>query len=281
MKLTYRNAGIFSVILFGISSLFIGYLVYRLPADVSTRLRDLDQAQRQGLSQVTGRLGLVVGIGLASGLAAILSLVLGARRRELSVALPVSFAPEALPSVTVGVAPQNVTERLEPVEQAWRKGDAATRLERVLRTLCNQLEACQGALFLTTESEGRWFIDFRAGYAYGLPESGRLRFEFGEGLAGQVAKEGQGVHLSSVPDHYIVVLSGLGKASPNHLIIAPIPGSGELAPVAGVLEIASFRAFTAADEELIRRVAALVATEQAGIREAADQTEVVDAGPVH
>ena len=277
--LNYRNAGIFSVVLFGISSLLIGYLLYRLPADVSTRLRDLDQVQRQGLSQVTGRLGLVVGIGLASGLVAILSLMLGAKRREVFVAPPVVFAPEVPPSVIVDLAPR-VTERLELVEQAWRQGNAATRLERVLRTLCNQLEACQGALFLTIESEGRRFIDFRAGYAYCLPESGQLRFEFGEGLAGQVAKEGQGVHLSSVPDQYIAVLSGLGKASPNHLIIAPIHRSGESTPVAGVLEIASFRAFTAVDEELIQRVVALIASEPDGISEAFDQTEAVDAVPM-
>jgi len=47
-------------------------------------------------------------------------------------------------------------------------------------------------------------------------------FENGEGLTGQVAKNKKILIINNIPDKYITILSGLGKSSPNHLIILPI-----------------------------------------------------------
>jgi putative methionine-R-sulfoxide reductase with GAF domain len=80
-------------------------------------------------------------------------------------------------------------------------------------------------------------------------------YEFGEGLAGQVAKEGKSVNIRNVPEGYITVLSGLGNASPNALVIVPVWFNDQ---VAGVLEVASFREFSQEDQSYLQAVAGLL-----------------------
>jgi len=79
-----------------------------------------------------------------------------------------------------------------------------------------------------------------------------LVYEFGEGLAGQVAKEGKSINITNVPQGYITVLSGLGSASPNALAIVPVQSADQ---VVGVLEVASFRPFSRSDENYLQALA--------------------------
>ena len=67
-----------------------------------------------------------------------------------------------------------------------------------------------------------------------------MSFEMGEGLVGQVAQTGEVINLNEVPDGYIQVISGLGKASPSSLIIYPVKKNEE---VIAVFELASFLPF--------------------------------------
>ena len=82
-------------------------------------------------------------------------------------------------------------------------------------------------------------------YAYHVPEGEKISFRFGEGLAGQVAKEGKMINIDAVPEGYIRILSGLGSASPRHLIIIPLKEADQ---VRGVVEIASFHSFSSQTE---------------------------------
>jgi signal transduction histidine kinase/CheY-like chemotaxis protein len=77
-------------------------------------------------------------------------------------------------------------------------------------------------------------------------------FRLGEGLVGQCAVEQQPILLSNAPDDYVMIVSGLGEAKPLTIIMQPIVYSGE---VLGVLELASFTAWTDIQHELLNRIA--------------------------
>jgi signal transduction protein with GAF and PtsI domain len=115
-------------------------------------------------------------------------------------------------------------------------------------TLAKHFEASQGAFFIAKEKEGIRFLDFTAGYAYHIPDSETITFEFGEGLSGQVAKSGKLINLKTVPDGYITILSGLGSSTPKSMLIYPIVYNEK---VVAVFELASFKNFEEEDEKFI------------------------------
>lgn len=139
--------------------------------------------------------------------------------------------------------------------------DLKAGLEKALSAVCRDLEASQAALFVVKQYEGKRILEIFATYAYHIAESKTFHYEFGEGLAGQVAKEGKLVNINSVPEGYITILSGLGKASPKHLVIAPIHFEDS---VVAVLEVASFKQISKADEQYIREVAEMAGQGIAG-----------------
>jgi len=120
-----------------------------------------------------------------------------------------------------------------------------------LWTVAKELDASQGAFFTTIEREGINYLKFIAGYAYHLPDSESIEFEFGEGLSGQVAKEGKAINIQAVPDGYITILSGLGNATPNAMYIFPIKRDNK---VIAVIELASFKKITKEDEAFIAQL---------------------------
>jgi signal transduction protein with GAF and PtsI domain len=124
----------------------------------------------------------------------------------------------------------------------------------LLWSIAKELDASQGAFFTTSiNKDGIHVIQFLAGYAYHLPESETIEFEFGEGLSGQVAKEGKLINIQTVPDGYIQILSGLGQSSPNSIIIFPIIKENK---VVAVVELASFKLFSKEEEAFLTELAA-------------------------
>lgn len=118
-----------------------------------------------------------------------------------------------------------------------------------------ELDACQAAYFVTENRQGKDVLKLKASFAYHIPESQEVIFDFGEGLAGQVAMEGKLVNVKKIPDGYLSILSGLGKASPSNLVIVPFKSNGK---VKAVLEIASFKEFDAEDEKFLNHISEIV-----------------------
>jgi hypothetical protein len=125
------------------------------------------------------------------------------------------------------------------------------KYEKVLSRLCMKIDASQGLVYSVKKEKNKRYIELYATFAYNLPESDTMKYEFGEGLAGQVAKEGKKINIKDIPKGYITIISGLGASSPNHLAILPIKENGE---VVKVVEIASFNEISNADENLIAEV---------------------------
>lgn len=110
--------------------------------------------------------------------------------------------------------------------------------ESLLTNIAKKHEVVQGIVFRKSDETGLY--SFSAGYAF-FSETQPASFSEGETLPGQVAKNKDVLVTDKIPDGYIVVLSGLGKGSPNHLLIAPIIHNNECT---GIIELASFKAFS-------------------------------------
>lgn len=134
----------------------------------------------------------------------------------------------------------------------------------ILKHICNELEAVSGAFYVAHTDTDLRKIELIATYAFSLPDSHTLFYEFGEGIAGQVAKIGQKTYIRDIPEGYLNVLSGLGESQPSVLLAVPIQQDNTQKevkenPVKGVIELASFKDFTDSEKEYIDKVADLVA----------------------
>jgi len=125
------------------------------------------------------------------------------------------------------------------------------KIEKLLSKICMKIDASQALYYIVKKEKGIRYIEMMSSFAYGLPESETIKYEFGEGLAGQAAKDGKLINISEVPKGYITIISGLGSSSPNHLLILPIKQGEE---VTAVVEIASFKSIGSDEIKLISEV---------------------------
>lgn len=125
-----------------------------------------------------------------------------------------------------------------------------------LQAVCRQLDAGQGAVYASEENESGRTLELKGGYALSLGENATISFTYGEGLVGQAAKGARTLYLDEIPEGYIKIISGLGSASPRHLLIVPVMKESK---VFGVLEIASFSPITEDQRRFVEETAQLMA----------------------
>jgi transcriptional regulator with GAF, ATPase, and Fis domain len=147
------------------------------------------------------------------------------------------------------------TISLDSIRAALNTSDLKTAVTEGLHTICKQLDAGQGALYLSKEEKGIRVAELYCGYALNMGESRILKFEFGEGLVGQVAATGHSLYVDDVPEGYITILSGLGNSSPRYLLLIPIKAQDR---IAGVIEIASFTRATDDQRKFVEESAQLI-----------------------
>jgi len=116
---------------------------------------------------------------------------------------------------------------------------------KCLSQLAKEKEISQGAFFISDKKDGKPVIKFLSAFASPDPENMEDILELGEGFPGQVAKDGNLINISDIPDGYLTIESGLGKAAPASLIVFPVKHGDK---VLAVIELASFHKFTEDDE---------------------------------
>ena len=168
-------------------------------------------------------------------------------------------------SIDVSATKSNETEQgkssivLDGVVTAIQQADDKKGVfELGLNAICKQLEAGQGAIYSTGETEGKRNVDLVGGYALNIGESAVLSYEFGEGLIGQAAVSGRSLYVDDVPEGYVKIVSGLGSASPKYLLIVPLKYEGQ---VLGVMEIASFTALNEDQRKFADEAGQLIANQ--------------------
>ena len=149
---------------------------------------------------------------------------------------------------------QRDTISLESVKNGINdKNNSKELFQEFMLTVCKQLKAGQGALYLITDNK----IKLTSGYALHVGENNTVEFELGEGLIGQAATEGRALYVDDIPEGYIKIVSGLGSASPRYLLIVPVK---DQETVVGVIEIASFTDFKDEQKKFVEQAVELLAS---------------------
>ncbi|HEV3352607.1 MAG TPA: HAMP domain-containing protein, partial [Acidimicrobiales bacterium] len=140
-------------------------------------------------------------------------------------------------------------------EQDWLKTNLARisglmqgqrDLQTVSRLIMSELTpvvAAQHGAFYMTQAENGDDAELKLVASYGYKSRKHIsnQFKFGEALVGQAALEKKMIVITSAPDDYIRITSGLGEAAPVNIIIVPVLFEDQ---VLAVIELASFRPFS-------------------------------------
>ncbi len=265
MKSVVKTLSVISTIAFVVGIIVTAINLYNLPENLIADSSVLDLSNIQEIKPALNRSILIISIVLATGMAAlVLQTVISVSSSKDNVVYVEKYKSDKDTSsqsfenadgekFDTSSLTQEIIQKIQQSASDTKEPDKA--IEFALRTVCNQLEASQGAVYVAKEDNSRRFIELRASYAYMKPDSQTVRFEFGEGLAGQVAKEGMPANISAVPEGYIKILSGLGQATPKHLLLVPVKDKEK---VIGVVEIASFTAFTTQQQEITKQAFGLL-----------------------
>jgi putative methionine-R-sulfoxide reductase with GAF domain len=243
-KDSYRLSLLIAAIFF-VSILASGYMLYTLPHNLM--LTD-------GYQSVFAKAYVVVAITfLLGGFALYAALKF---QREVIVYRERSIENEEGENSAV-VDENKTTINLEGVRTNLNQANSQKDiLQAGLHTICKQLEAGQGALYLANEKEGQRKVELKQGYALSISENTSVAFDFGEGLIGQCAVSGQTLYLDDVPEGYIKIISGLGSASPRYLLIVPVKQNEK---ILGVMEVASFTSISSDQRKFAEEAAQILA----------------------
>jgi transcriptional regulator with GAF, ATPase, and Fis domain len=136
---------------------------------------------------------------------------------------------EAPFEVDIDLIAEDIVPRINPRESI------EDYTERILVNLAKYFNVVQ-AIFYLKNAKSQEFESVCT-YAY-TSETGPAPFKIGEGIPGQVAKNKTIMNLTSLPEGYMQMQSGLGDASPRNLVIIPLLLNKE---TIGIIELASFQ----------------------------------------
>ncbi|MFN3315354.1 MAG: GAF domain-containing protein, partial [Raineya sp.] len=257
---TYRIFAIISTILFVLASAKVAYDFYTLSDVIVEKLEIVEIGQKRVLSNLILNSAIFFVVVFLVGFLAILLANIASSTRYAEAKLEIdTLMSEKEESNTEQKAQKTGIglSALGEVNKILNEYTSEERLERLLALICNNLEACQGAVYLLKKEGRKSYYIFQTGYAYYIPESQVLQYEMGEGLVGQVGKDKNAILLKSVPEGYMQVISGLGQASPKSLLIVPV-FSKDQQEVVAIFEIASFSTFTELQKSYVQQVAVLL-----------------------
>lgn len=134
--------------------------------------------------------------------------------------------------------------------------------DMIIKQLVEYLNANQGGLFIRNDDDqDNVYLELLSCYAWEKKKFMNKHIALGEGLVGECWQEGNTIYLTEIPENYVAITSGLGKANPNNILIVPLKVNEE---IFGVIELASFRLYKAHEREFIERacenIAATIST---------------------
>ncbi len=176
-------------------------------------------------------------------------------RGDLETSISMRSKNDELGRALVSMTTELKTSNEEKRRQLWQKNSQAELndvmrgeqeiddlSQKIISKLCEVIGASVGAIFIRENDETYHMV---GSYAYKRRKNISPRYKKGEGLVGQAVLEKQNIIITSVPENYSPVNSGLGEAPPKNIIVEPCIFNDE---VVGVFEIGSFTEFT--DEQI-------------------------------
>src|SRR6266508_2283701 len=244
--------------------------VTRVAREVGTEGKLGGQAEVEGVSgtwkRLTENVNQLAG-NLTTQVRAIAEVATAVTKGDLSRAIAVDAPGE------VGQLKDNINQMIANLRETTRQNQEQDRLksnlarigamlqghrdlETVSRLLMSELpplvEAQYGAFYIAAPGPSDE-TEYKLLAGYGLPPRGNrpIAFGIGEGLIGQAALEGRTILVTDLPDGYITIGSGLGKASPRGVMALPVLFEEQ---VLAVIELASFRTFTLVNQTFLEQI---------------------------
>ncbi|NIK73976.1 PAS domain S-box-containing protein [Thermonema lapsum] len=211
--------------------------------------------------------------GLVSGLRSVAAFAESIGRKEYNVPFKPLSENDVLGNALINMRDNLVKMTALETRQNWANrglaefsrilressDDVERMADVVISELVTYLKANQGGFFIVREDEEgeqEPYLELVACYAWDKKRFLEKKIYKGEGLTGQVWQEGEMLYLENVPDDYVMITSGLGKANPNSILIVPLKAADV---VYGVIELASFDRFEDYQREFVEKVAESIA----------------------
>ncbi len=226
-----HKLSLLTAILFFIGIISSFYVMFTLPNDLIFKGGMTSSSLASG---VYAKLFIVIALTFVLGVIAI-NVTLKAKK-EIIVYKEKRSQEES--TLANGTASNSTSIDLQTFTNSLKSVKADKILQFGLHTICQMLQAGQGAFYSIKSSNGKNIAEMRSAFAVPVIENESIEFEFGEGLIGQVAASGKAMYLDELPEGYNqAIVSGLGTAAPKYLFIAPIKKENK---VIAVIEIATF-----------------------------------------
>ena len=129
--------------------------------------------------------------------------------------------------------------------------------DKVIEELVNYLKTNQGGIFIINDDQSKPVLELKASRAFERKKYLEKQILPGQGLVGQCFLEKSTILITDVPDNYVNITSGLGKANPRAILIVPLINNEE---IVGVIEFASFKKFTPLEVEFLEKVGESIAS---------------------
>ena len=140
--------------------------------------------------------------------------------------------------------------------------------DEVISSLVKYVDANQGGLYVVNEAdeyegEDEDYMTMASCYAWDKKKYLEQKVFKGDGLTGQAWMEKDTIYMTDVPQDYIMITSGLGKATPGYILIVPMKINEE---VFGVIELASFYEIPDYRIRFVERVAESIASTLSSVK---------------
>ncbi len=137
--------------------------------------------------------------------------------------------------------------------------DMQIMASEIVKEIVRYVDAKQAAFFLVKDEEDKEkTVSQIATFAYGRKKFTDNNLKWGEGLIGACIIEKKSIYMKDVPDSYVQITSGLGKASPRSILIVPLKTDNQI--VHGALELASFKVYEPYEIAFVESVAESIAS---------------------
>jgi methyl-accepting chemotaxis protein len=225
---------------FTLSLLISIYLLFTLPSDLQFK------GNLQHLDLVTPTLAkLYIVLAITAGLA-ILAILTEMNKTKVAIVYKEKTASQIAEEKA-----QSESVNLESLDsKSIAIGKTSEMITQSLNALASRLNGVAGACYLCKEENGVRVAELVTGFALPLSESDVVKFNYGDGMVGQVAKNGSAIYIDDIPDGYFQVVSGLGQASPKFILLLPVKKGNE---VRGVIELATFKSISVQERQMAEK----------------------------